>query len=405
MAQASIEDWGIKRQGKILARLTSYTDHEIPNYGQLASVELEQNTSVSDKLSSKNQIRWKCNSITTDISQKLINHKKDSYEINPGDNYIKYKNDDLIAQAGYQDVVWGEAFGFNYADIINPKDHRETLFADADEARLSLLLFNGKKLFSNGSIQVLYSPEPRFSKTLPFDLFIGDKFPQSQIELIKEKTPNLFKNSEAGGKISYSYNEFDTSLFHYSYLDRDPHYAIISSTNSTLTFQEQHNRIHSTGLSLAKTIGGHVLRTDIVHTQNKSINYFNSNQVMTYQTNENNFLISLDTPSLNNYSGALIFAQSSLQDINPLTVRNKNEQYSIAKLTKSLNEDKTFEIVYSHEYQSADNSIQALVNWPVNNAIDLRIGGQLYWGSSDSNFNKYKKLNSVFFSLKNYFQL
>lgn len=409
IAHASINDWGITRRGHLAARLTSYTDKSVPNYGHFTKAELEQTTTISETVSFQNQLRWKSNSLVSDISTKSSTHKKDSYEVTLGENIFKFKGEGGIAQVGYQEVVWGEAFGLNYADIINPKDQRETLFSDAGEARLPLLLFNGKKLFSSaemsGALQVLYSPEPRFSKTLPLDLFIGDKFSQTHIEVIKEKTPTIFKFSEAGGKASMSYNGFDTALFHYSYLDRDPSYLLISGSTTDLRLQEVHSRVHSTGFSITKPIVDFVLRSDIVFTKNKAINYLETSQIKTFYTNSTNLLISLDTPSYDNFSAVIIFAQTSLQQTQPLSVREKLEQYSIAKISKSFADDKSVELAYTHEYKSQDNSVQAVFNWPLNNTVDLKLGGQIYWGDTQSNLSKYKKFNSVFFSLKNYFQL
>jgi hypothetical protein len=405
MVHASTSDWGIKRRGNLTAKLTSYTEKEVPNYGQYARAEIEQTTNIDENLIIKNQLRWTSNSQASDIVTKSKLEKNDSHEVLLGDNFIKCKKNDFITQVGYQDVVWGEAFGFNYADIINPKDMRETLFADQAIARLPLLLLNEKKLFSNGSFQILYSPEPRFSKTLPLDLFIGDKFPQTEIGVIKEKSPDLFKTSEAGGKIAYSFNNLDTAIFHYSYLDRDPSYSISQMSASNLVLRETHTRLHSTGLSLTKTLGAHVLRTDIVYTQNKSINYIESNQLKNFEANTTNFLISLDTPSFHNYSGVFIFAESKLDKILPNSIRSKTEQFSIVKMTKSFNDDQSLEFAYTHEFLASDNSIQTVLNWPLNNTVELKLGGQAYWGNANSNFSKYKKLNSVFFSLKNYFDL
>jgi hypothetical protein len=405
LAHASISDWGINRRGNLTAKLTSYTEKEVPNIGQYARAEIEQTINIDENLIIKNQLRWTSNSQASDIATKLKLEKNDSHEVLLGDNFIKYKKNDFITQIGYQDVVWGEAFGFNYADIINPKDMRETLFADQAIARLPLFLFNGKELFPNGSFQILYSPEPRFSKALPLDLFIGDKFPQSEISVIKEKSPDLFKTSEAGGKLAYSFSDLDTAIFHYSYLDRDPSYSISQLTATRMILRETHIRLHSTGLSLTKTLGGHVLRTDIVYTKNKNINYIESNQLKNFEANTTNFLISLDTPSFHNYAGVFIFAESKLDKVRTNSTRTKIEQFSIVKMTKTFSDDQSLEFAYTHEFLASDNSIQTVLNWPLNNTLELKLGGQAYWGNADSNFSKYKKLNSVFFSLKNYFDL
>jgi hypothetical protein len=408
-AAASFDEWQFKRRGNILARLSNYSNPSVPNYGQLTRASIEQTAVVSETTSFFNQLRWCSNSLSSDLSSKQSYDKNDSYQVLLGENYLKYKNENWITQIGNQEVVWGEAFGLNYADIINPKDLKETLFSDAADARIPLLLFNVKKLFNkgdlSGSVQFLYSPESRFSETLPVDLFIGSYF--SQPHLIVDKAPNaeLFQAQEMGSKISLSYAGFDTALFYYSYLDRDPSYTLLAASSNDLHLQEFHNRIKSTGASFAKTISDFVLRSDLVFTQDKSINYFDTTILKSYNTDLLNWLISLDSPSYNNYSGVIVFAQSEIKNQKLLMSRKKTEQYSIIKLSKLFNNDKSIDLSYVHEFQSIGNSIQAVFNWPLNNSIDLKIGTQTYFGNEQSNLYKYRKINSFFFSLKNYFEL
>jgi hypothetical protein len=106
--------------------------------------------------------------------------------------------------------------------------------------------------------------------------------------------------------------------------------------------------------------------------------------------------MSLDSPTYNNYSGILIFAESKEE--------NKNtNQYSIFKLSKTFESDKSMELVYTHEFNNTAHSVQSIYTWPWNNQIDIKFGGQIYWGERESNLEKLKRINSVFISLKNYF--
>ncbi|MDD4974965.1 MAG: hypothetical protein PHY93_11475 [Bacteriovorax sp.] len=406
---AQAELWRFQTRGYLSARLSSYMEEKSRNFGQLTRAQLEQSSEFSTSLSALNQLRWTGNTINTDLSTKSTPDKKDNFNAFLGENYIKYKSESWVTQLGYQEVVWGEAFGFNYADIINPKDQRQTFFSDASEARLPLLLFNGKSFFSSGdlsgSLQFLYSPEPRFSKTLPIDIYVGNLFPQGSLTVIKEKTPQIFKTSEIGGKISASYSGFDMALFSFSYLDRDPHYKLSSASLTNITLQEEHTKIKSSGISLAKTIYDFVLRSDIVYTQDKTVNYFENLQLKNFSTNSLNTLLSLDTPTYNDYSGVLIVARSTLSDIMLNSFRQKQEQYFIGKVSKNLGSDKTLEFSYIHEFDHSGHSVQTFLNWPINNATDIKIGGEFYFGDDQSNLKKFKNVSSVFFSIKNYFQL
>lgn len=408
--EAKAEPWQYQMRGYLSARLSSYTEEKSRNYAQAARAQIEQSTQFSPNLVALNQLRWTSNSIVSDLSTKSSAAKKDSYDTYLGENYLLYKSDSWVTQLGYQEVVWGEAFGFNYADIISPKDQRETLYTDAADARLPLLLFNGKTFFSSGelsgSVQFLMSPEPRFSKTLPVEIYAGHLLPQASLNVIKEKTPDIFQTNELGGKISASYLGLDMALFTYNYLSRDPHYILESASLSSITIKEAHTKVHSSGVSLAKTIYDFVFRTDIVETRDKMVNFVTAAGFLdAFPTRTLNTLISLDTPTYDDYSGILIFARSTLSDTMPNSFRQKTEQYAIAKISKNLGSDKTFDFSYTHEFLHTGQSIQTLINWPVNNSTDLKVGGEFYFGGEESNLKKYKNVSSIFFSIKNYFQL
>lgn len=404
------EDWRYQMRGNLSARLSSYTQEKSRNYAQQTHAQFEHSTEFSPSLVAINQLRWTSNSIASDLSTKSTPAKKDIFDTYLGENYLKYKSDNWVVQLGYQEVVWGEAFGFNYADIINPKDQRETLYSEASEARLPLLLFNGKLFFSSGdlsgSMQLLVSPEPRFSKTLPVEIYAGNLIPQNSLTVIKQKSPEIFKTTEVGGKLAASYGGLDLSLFTYSYLSRDPHYSLQSADLTNITVKEEHQKIQSYGLSLAKTIYDFVFRTDIVQTKDRMINYVaETGELLSLPTTSLNTLISLDTPTYNDYSGVLIFAQSTLGEVRTNSFRSKNEQYVIGKLTKNLGSDKTLELSYTHELEHTGQSVQSILSWPVNSSTDLKIGGEFYLGDEQSNLKKLKNVSSIFFSLKNYFQL
>ena len=409
MSNVSEADWRYNTRGYLAAKLTSYTGQNTNTVGQMTRAEYEQTTEFSKNLVALNQLRWTSNTFDTDLSVRSTPTRKDNFQAYLGENYFKYKSENWVAQIGYQEIVWGEAFGFNYADIINPKDQRMTFFSDAPDARIPLLLFNGKYFFSSGgltgSIQLLVSPQPRFSRSLPVDFYLGATLPQTSITTTKENSPKIFKKNEIGGKISASYNGYDASLFTYSYLDRDPHYELDSATLTTVALNEKHTPIKSTGVSFAKTIYEYVFRTDIVYTQDKTINFINNSLLDSYPTNTLNTLISLDSPTYNDYSGVFIFARSTLSVINADSFRDKQEQYLIGKITKNLGYDRTLEFSYIHELEHSGHSIQTFLNWPITSSTDIKIGGEFYFGDDNSNLKKLKNINSVFFSLKNYFQL
>lgn len=396
-------------RGYLSARVSSYTSDTSRNYGQLTRGQFEQSTQFTKNFIAINQLRWTSNSIASDVSRDHQASKKETFNVYLGENYLKYKSSNFVVQAGYQEVVWGEAFGFNYADIIGPKDARETLYSEVSDARLPLLLLNVKTFFSSGdlsgSLQLLASPEPRFSKMLPIEVYAGSLLPDMTIDLDKEGTPKMFDTTEYGGKLALSYAGLDMSAFTYSYLSRDPHYTLTGFTPTSLSVKEEHTKVQSYGLSFAKTFFDFVFRTDIVQTKDRMVNYIaDGGLLQSYASTSLDTLISVDTPTYGGYSGVFIFAKSSLGDYVENSFRQKDEQYAIAKFAKDLGEDKSAELSYTHEFKLKGHSVQTALIWPINSTTDIKIGGQFYFGDELSNLNKFKNVSSVFFSLKNYFQ-
>jgi len=394
-------------RGYLSAKGMKYVNDETnESIGQRYRAQFEQTIRFNENTELINQVRANYNSLYGDISKTAPADKKDKRELYLGDNYLKIKSDSWVLQTGYQDVAWGEAFGFNYADIINPKDLKETFYSDYSESRLPLFMVNFKYFFENGSLQLIYSPEPRFSKALPVDLFTRGILPQTNIIAHREETPDFFKQHEYGGKLSTSFWGLDASLFYFSYLDRDPVYTLKSATPSSVVLQEIHERNKSLGISLASTLyDNFVLRSDVVHTKDKRVNSVNGLSLVNTPVDVTNVLLSLDTPSYEKISAVFILAGSFLSKDIPMAFREKEETYSIAKLSYDLGEEKVFDLSYTHEFSHTAHAIQALYTWPVSSTLEIRIGAENYWGNEKSQLAKIKNVSNVFFGIKNYFQL
>lgn len=393
-------------RGYLSAKGNYYTSDAEQDFGSRARAQLEQESKIYNDFVLVNQIRFTYSSLYTDVSKNQSTDNKNTREIYLGDNYLKYKSSSWVLQTGYQDVGWGEAFGFNYADIVNPKDLRETFYTDYADSRLPLFLVNFKYFFENGSLQLIYSPEPRFSRALPVDLFTRGVLPQTNIKTNLEETPDFFKKHEYGGKLSTSFWGIDASIFYFSYLDRDATYVLKSASLTNVELDETHSRVKTAGISVASTLyDNFVFRTDIVHTQDKKINSVSGFSLLNTPVDMTNVVLSLDTPTYSSFSGVLVLATSRLSKDLPQAFREKNQTYSIAKVSYDLGSEKTIDLSYTHEFNENGHAVQSLFTWPVNSTLEVRVGAETYWGDQNSQLSKIKNISNVFFGIKNYFQL
>ena len=396
-------------RGFFKAKIKTYTNDVNHLTGQNYQFQFENNLKFDNNFSLTNQLRGLSTTLADDIGTKYSTSFEERINLSPGENYLKINSDKFVIQAGYQEVIWGEAFGLNYADFITPKDLRETIYSEVSETRIPLLLLNTKYFFSNdlytGSLQVLFSPEPRFSKQLPLDLFIGDLFPISHIEIKNEDKKKIFNETEYGGKLSLSIAGHDFALFAYNYFDRSPYYTVNSLSASTLTLSENHAPIQSIGFSYAKTLSDFVLRSDIVKTQDKTINYFSNQQLFNDKTDLYDVLLSLDSPAYENFSGLIVFGQSILTNNNRTFIRDQKEKYLITKITKTFDNEKSLDLSFTREFSSGGNALQTQLNIPLSNTLEFKLGGEFYFGNEGSSLNHLKNMNNIYFSLKNFFQI
>lgn len=397
-------------RGKLSTKLTHNTGDANENTGQRFYSQFEQVAIVSDQLSYMLQARWNYSSLYTDVSNSPAVASKDTHELYPGENYIKWQSSNWVIQTGYQEISWGESFGFNFADFINPQDQTMTLYEEVSESKYPLFLVNLKYFLDNGSLQFLYCPEPRFNKPLPINLFTEAFAPSVPFTSLREKTPNFFDENEWGGKFSFTYSGLDSALYLYDYLDRVPYYELASANATSVIVAEKHARIKSYGASLAKTIfDDFVLRTDFVLNQDRILNTVTTTPLgpsfSTTKTDEIDIQVSLDTPTYQRFSGAFIFAHSTLSDLDLPALREKTENYAIGKISYDFGQEKIFDLSYTHQFSHTGHAVQAFFNWPVTDLVELRMGGETYWGADESTLGQLKNISNVFFGLKTYFQL
>lgn len=395
-----------KVRGSITAKASQYSEELKEKYGQHHKAQLGQETKFTPSVNLVNQLRWEYSTLSSDITGVPPADKTDKEEFYLGENFLKYQSDSWVMQTGYQEVAWGEAFGLNYADIVNPKNMKETFYSRYSDSRIPIFMLNYKYFLENGSFQVLYSPEPKFSKMLPHEVFTKQYFGTTKITIKKEAEPGFFDENDVGAKLSQSLWGVDGSLYYFSYLDREPHYTLTSATLTSIALQEEHNRINTTGISLAKTLyDDFVLRSDLVYTQDKFINYRSGNSLLKVKSNLTNFLVSLDTPTYNKFSALFVFAVSRLDKAPDGIFREQVQNYSIAKLTYDIGDERSFDLSYTHEFNKDGHSLQGQLLWPINSSFEFSVGGEFYWGRATSSLSTFKNLSNVFFSLKNYFQI
>jgi hypothetical protein len=79
-------------RGYLSAKGNYYLKDADESFGTRARAQLEQETKINSDFTLVNQLRFTYSSLYTDVSSNPSGDSKNTRELYPGDNYIKYKS-------------------------------------------------------------------------------------------------------------------------------------------------------------------------------------------------------------------------------------------------------------------------------------------------------------------------
>lgn len=380
-------------------------DSSVQSNGQQGRTKLYYENKLSDSSFIKLEGRTEFDSTTVNINRDVGSaERKDLFDLYLGETFFRYKTSNVILQIGYQELVWGESFGFNSADFITPKNLNFTFLNEAEDARRPVPLLHTKYIGENFAIQLLYGAKAEYSKNYPIDLFFRPLFLREKISLNKDKN-EWFEKHEGGGRFSTTLSGFDLAIFGYTYLDRNPVYEIQSYTaNTSVVIKELHHRMQSYGTSFSTTLGEFVLRGDYVRHNSKKINYVNgAGNLAIHESIEDMGSLGLDTPAYSGFSFFFISSYSKLLDPVKNGFRSSEQIILSLKVQKEFDSENKFEIVGFSELEQKSNGLQAAYIKALGENLELTFGAETYFGDKSGAASRLKKYNSVFVKLKNFF--
>lgn len=178
---------------------------------------------------------------------------------------------------GYQEVAWGETFGYQILDIVNGRDLRDPLMIEPAWIRQPAFLINQQFFLGQLTLQALYGPQPslnvypesrgRFDSSAALGAELGNSYYGYQT-----RDPHI---PEYGGRISYLFDfGLDMALMYYSHYNRNSVFAtdVTPGLPPIITVSPVAERVESYGSSVSYSAGRYVFRGDIVHHENQPLN-------------------------------------------------------------------------------------------------------------------------------------
>ena len=344
-------------------------------------------------------------SAPTRYSQQLAS--EDSLDVRFREAFIQYKSDNFLLKMGNQQVVWGEAFGNFYSDIINPKDFRNGLYGDFNRVRLQIPMINSKVIFSKFSIQGIYIPIASFD-ILPqpgSDYFpVKDFTPFQSLKIHRELGNTIAKSqSEFGGRATVLLGGWDFSVFGFNHLDREPYYSINPATTATtLSLDEIHSRAMTYGATLTKDLGFTVLRFEGVKTAARTVPLLTPGSASSVKTDESIYVVGLDLPTISEFNFSAQWSQDKLNTQAIGLLRSPVQSLISFRIQKPLFRKHDLELIYTRDV--ADRGERAQLNYmiPISGSLESHFGVDFFAGPPESDFGRITKASRAYVMLKSY---
>jgi hypothetical protein len=339
---------------------------------------------------------------------------KDSSEIEWRDVYLQYKKGPILFRLGQQQIVWGEAFGFFYADLVNPKDLRESalfgLFEFAD-LRDPIPLADFQVRGRDWTLQAIYAPFasknrlPRWNSPLsPLKTSDLNGGVNPTVDIIDDVKLDE-SEGDFGGRISKRWGSVDLSIFGFSYLDRMPYFEVVSFQPAPffLQIRERQTRVQSYGLTATYDWDGYLIRFESVFTQDRKFNLIDQG-IGVEEGQDSTAVLGLDFPTSSVWMLSLQLSHNWIEGLSedPATAKRR-QSLAAFRISRDIGSKQSLELM-SHILLE-DGSHYHAGRWIFarSSRLEYLFGVEVLEGSKSSLFGRIREGSRALVGIRGFF--
>lgn len=325
------------------------------------------------------------------------------------DAYLDIKTKKVNIRLGHQQIVWGEALGQFFADVVTPKDLREFFLPDFDFVRLPIWALDVQVQFApSANLELVLSPDQSVNiLALPgadFAFRIPPPPPGVEQFLLADDKPETdFKHWNGGARISYLVNGWDLAWLYYTSPAHLPAIFVTvgvnpNTGNTVAVLVPEHHRVQHFGMTFSKGIKSNILRGEFVYTTGA---FFNTNTPTVnqgvVQKNILRYVLGFDSSlggkvDMNAEFQQQVIFGSTLDLANPVL-----QSYVFLHFDTGFFDEKLEpEIIYIVDVLHGDMQISPRIHYNVTPAITLTWGTDVFLGPITTLYGEFKNSDRVF---------
>lgn len=329
--------------------------------------------------------------------------QRNSSEFQFRDVYLQYFSGALFARLGNQQIAWGEAFGFYYSDILNPKDLRELGLGDLADNRKSIPMVDLKLIGESSTLELVYIPKGDIHR-LPdpgSDFFITPPDFSANVSQLRIGKDQTEYSPEYGMRIKSLIGKFDAAIFGFSGFDRQPIYSADLTTNpGSLTLNPSTSRYMTYGSTFSWDLSEVLLRGEFIFHAKRPLQIFESGNLSSRIVSNTVSVLGFDFISIEWAQIGLQLARDSLADSQPFDLRQRNMDLASLRIAKDIKPDWSLVLFASANIVDGSTLAEFQIKKSLSKRSEFEVAVQRFDGEPLSQFGLYKDASRVLASLK-----
>lgn len=333
--------------------------------------------------------------------------REDSAEARLRNAYLQYEGSNYFLRLGNQQVVWGEAFGFFYCDIINPKDLRGGGFGDLSDIRLQSPILNTKLILQDFTFQIVLIAQPSFN-LLPspgsdYAIPLANGLPIETFEIRREaRLPITSQNQEWGYRIGGLIGQWDLGAFYLNSYDRNPYYTIATESQlpQKLVLQEVHSRIQSYGFTATNDFDGLLVRLEVLQIQDRIVPLVDQTGLTSLKVKDSIYVVGVDLPTFEKWNLNLQWSEDTLSEKPAGLFKSGKQSLASLRIQRPFFRNHNLELLYTHSVTDHGQRAQIDYMAPLSRQLESHWGAELLEGPMTSDFGKLRNASRLFVLFK-----
>ncbi|MDD5729694.1 MAG: hypothetical protein PHN57_01000 [Candidatus Omnitrophica bacterium] len=321
------------------------------------------------------------------------------------DTYIDYSKGPFDMRLGKQQIVWGEAVGLFFADVVNARDLREFVLPDFDMIRIPQWGADLEYGKGNFHIEGIWIPGIEFDKRGVTGSEFAFPLPVPENTLFTAKDPQRpksnFQNSETGMRMSYLTHGWDVSAFYLYTWEKSP-VMFRSIDSGVFNFHPGYRRLNIVGSTFAKEINDVVLKGEFVFNRKGNFSIFDStNPDGVTRKDFIDYLLGLDYTFWKKIDANFQFMQRVIFNFDNRIVNEDHVHNAVSlRLSKGfLNDSLETEFLVIAGLMREDLMYRPKVTYSFKNNWKLRLGLDIFQGKPSGVFGMFEKKSRTYCEL------